>query len=220
MVDQKKNIPFSMTMAGFVVPLVTGLLSASCSFVILNLIFKSPEKLGTTYHRMMAIMSVFDVIASVFIALGTIMMPSDNVYEFKGPMLGNHVSCQIQGFCIGFGMGGGGALYTCLSWYFVYRVAFKMNADKIKWTIEPMFYSYSFFVAIFIPSYYLSQDFISPIANDSFCTIAPYPSSCETWNDCIWNGQYALFSLKIVIIWVIVSLVLIVGAMIIIIWYV
>lgn len=218
MADPNEDVPFSMTLAGFVVPLITGLLSACCSFVILHLIFKSPEKLGTTYHRMMAIMSVFDIIASIFIAAGTIMMPSDNVYEFKGPMLGNHVTCQIQGFCIGFGMGGGAALYTCLSWYFVYRVAFRIDSDKIKRSIEPIFYSYSLFVAIFIPSYYLSQDFISPIANDSFCILAAYPSSCETWNDCIWNEKISVFSLKIVVIWVIVSLVLIVGAMIIIIW--
>ena len=212
------DVPFSMSVAGFIVPLVTGLLSACCSFFILFLIRKSPEKLGTTYHRIMAIMSLFDVIASLFISVGTIMMPSDNVYAFKGPMLGNHVTCQIQGFLIAFGMGGGASLYTCLSWYFVCRVTFKMNAESIKRSIEPVFYVYSFFVAIFIPSYYLSKNYISPIANDSFCSIAPYPESCKSPNDCSWKDHWENFNLDIVVIWVAISMVLIVSAMIIIIW--
>ena len=78
-----KNIkPFTVTLAGFIVPMFTGLLSACSSGLIIYIISKSPQKLSTTHHRIMAFMSVFDVIASIFIALGTIMMPTDIVFDF------------------------------------------------------------------------------------------------------------------------------------------
>ena len=102
---------FAMTTAGFIVPTITGILSTCCSVLILYAIYKSPHKLSTTYHRIMAMMSIFDILASVCIAFTTLPMPSDDIVRFAGPMLGNHVTCQIQGFIVIFGLAGGGSLY-------------------------------------------------------------------------------------------------------------
>ena len=85
--------PFAATVADFIVPMVTGTLSACSSGLIIYIILRSQQKLTTTYHRIMAFMSAFDIISSIFIALGTIMMPSDTVYKYAGPLLGNKVTC-------------------------------------------------------------------------------------------------------------------------------
>jgi hypothetical protein len=127
--------PFTSSIAGFIVPMSTGLLSASSSGLIIYIISKSQQKLSTTYHRIMAFMSAFDIISSVFIALGTIMMPSDNIYKLGGPMLGNKITCQIQGWLVLFGIAGSASLNACLAWYFPLKIAFKMDSSTISVTV-------------------------------------------------------------------------------------
>ena len=53
-------------------------------------------------------------------------------------------------------------------------------------------YAYTGFLSFFLPSFYLSKDLLNPNAYDNFCTIVPYPESCEDgkwydWNDCTWS---------------------------------
>ena len=184
--------PFAATLAGFVVPMVTGTLSASSSGLIIYIISRSQQKLTTTYHRIMAFMSAFDIISSIFIALGTIMMPSDTMYKYAGPLLGNKVTCQIQGWFIVFGIGGGTSLNACLTWYFVCSIVVKMKKSNIRKYIEPFMYIYAVFIAFFVPSIYLSKDLLNPNAYDTFCTIVAYPESCDEdkwydWNHCNWS---------------------------------
>jgi MFS family permease len=189
---EENNIkPFSVTLAGFIVPMFTGLLSACSSGLIIYIISKSPQKLSTTHHRIMAFMSVFDIIASIFIALGTIMMPTDNVFDFEGPMLGNKVTCQIQGWFVIFGSSGGASLFMCLSCYFVCKLTFKVNSERIRSCFEPIMYAYAVFVSLFSASYYLSKDLLHPDPSHTHCTIAPYPISCDEsvwiWPLCEWD---------------------------------
>ena len=183
---------FTTTTAGFIVPMVTGTLSASSSGLIIYIILRSQQKLSTTYHRIMALMSAFDIISSIFFALGTIMMPSDTMYKFAGPLLGNKVTCKIQGWLVVFGISGGTSLNACLAWYFVCSIAFKVDSITITKCIEPIMYTYVIFIALFVPSFYLAKDFLNPHPNDSFCTISPYPVSCDEekwydWNKCTWR---------------------------------
>jgi MFS family permease len=184
--------PFAATIAGFSVQMVTGTLSACSSGLIIYIISRSQQKLSTTYHRIMAFMSAFDIISSLFIALGTIMMPSDTMYKYAGPLLGNKVTCQIQGWLVVFGIGGGTSLNACLAWYFVCSIAFKMKASRIRKYIEPAMYIYIVIIALFVPSFFLSKDLLNPNSYDTFCTIVAYPESCDEdkwydWNHCTWS---------------------------------
>ena len=176
----------AMTTAGYVIPTVTGILSTISSLIILNIIRASPQKLFTTYHRIMALMCVFDIMASVCMALTTLPMPSDDVLRFAGHMIGNTVTCQVQGYIIMFGLIGGGSLYMCLSWYFVLKISLKWDLDTIKTKMEPLFYFVSIFMAIFLPSYCLSKNMIHSVKDNSFCRIAPDHSSCNYSNDKIF----------------------------------
>lgn len=214
---------FAMTTAGFIVPTITGLLSTCGSLLILYAIYKSPLQLSTTYHRIMATMSLFDVIASVCLALTTLPMPSDDSVRYAGPMIGNHVTCQIQGYTSIFGLAGGGLMYMCLSWYFVCRMTLMINPDTISKRIEPLFFMYSFGIALFLPSYYLSKDLLNTIPSDQFCGIGPNHSNCtysvlEDAFDC--DLMYAEFNkvLNVAIFLIGFNLSMTVIAMIIIIW--
>jgi hypothetical protein len=142
----------------------------------------------------MTLISLFDIISSVFISLGTIMMPSDNIYKFEGPMLGNKVTCQIQGWLTTFGFTGTTASNACLAWYFVCIIAFKMSSRTYATRIEPLMYVYVLFLAAFIPSFYLSLDLLNPHGGDSFCTIVPYAVNCDDsekyrWDECEWGDK-------------------------------
>jgi hypothetical protein len=210
---------FPQSTAGYLVPMFTGLLSAFSSAMILNIIRASPDKLSTTYHRIMASMSVFDFIASICIALVTLPIPSDNVIEFSGPMLGNHLTCQIQGYFITFGMGGGSSLYMCLSWYFVLSISFKMNLYTIKRRVEPIMFVYALFIAFFTPSYFLSKDMIHSDSRAPYCTISidsQNKSNCFD-SSCVGNSINHEQD-DGVAIWVGSNLALIVIAMVIILW--
>lgn len=126
----------------------------------------------------MAMMSIFEVLGSVCIALTTLPMPSDDALEYAGPMIGNHLTCQIQGYILTFGLAGGGSLYMCLSWYFVCKMTIKMNCYTISKRIEPLFYVYSFGLALFLPSYNLSKDLINTFQSHQFCAIGLNHSNC------------------------------------------
>ena len=68
---------FPMSQAGIILTAISGVLSTICSMITLNIIRLSNQRLTTTHHRIMAFMSVFDIMASVCMALTTLPMPSD-----------------------------------------------------------------------------------------------------------------------------------------------
>jgi hypothetical protein len=168
-----------MTSTSIIMNAVSGTVSTIASLIILNIIRMSPQKLSTTYHRFMALMCVFDIMASVCMALTTLPMPSDDVLRFDGPMIGNKTTCQIQGYILLMGLTGGGSLYMCLSWYFVCKITFQMDSEKIRKIIEPISYIYCISTALFLPSYNLSRNTIDTAVKNSFCIISPMHSQCE-----------------------------------------
>lgn len=171
----------------------------------------------------MAAMSVFDLIASICIALGTIMIPADSFFPFEGPRFGTDWTCQLQGFLFTFGMGGSTGIYMCLSWYFVCSITLKMNPVKINWRVEPIMMLFSLFQALFFSIWILSKDMIHPLPNLSYCHIAIIPENCNlsNWYVCDWESeQYDDFLLLTAVLayWNVVSSALLTVAMLIIIW--
>jgi hypothetical protein len=179
-------IEFTMTRAATILTCTTGILSFLSSLFILNIVRMSNQKLTTTYHRIMAFMSVFDMMASVSMALTTLPMPSDDMLRFDGPMLGNHLTCQTQGYFVVLGLIGGMSLYMCLSWYFVCRITLRMDLFKIRKRFEPAIYIYATVLAFFLSSYMLSNDLINVIPRASFCVIGPMRTNCTYTAD----GEY------------------------------
>lgn len=222
LLDSTYPSQFAMTTTGLILPTITGTLSTICSMIILHVIRMSPQKLSTTYHRIMAFMSVFDIMASVCMALTTLPMPSDDILRFAGPMLGNKTTCQIQGYVLLMGLVGGGSLYMCLSWYFVCRMTFKMDTEKIRKRLEPVFYMYCISLTVFLSSTNLHSDMINTVPNEQFCLIASVHTNCTYSSDGILQScefasmntsTYGMFQVLLGF-----NLFLIVLAMVIIIW--
>lgn len=213
--------PFAMTIAGFLVPMFSGLISTFCSSVILYIIKHSVDKLSSPYHRLVTVMSIFYIITSIFISLGTIMMPKDNIYKFEGPVFGNDITCKLQGWLVVFGASGGGSLYMCLSWYFALKISFKMDSDTITRKVEPLFYLYSLFSAAFIPSFFLAKDLFHPNPFESRCIISPYSENCDGYDlsSCDWDDDYNQLrtfetSIHVTTFWIFVTSCLFLAAMI------
>jgi hypothetical protein len=221
--DSSVVLPFAMTSAGFITPMITGLLSACSSGLILYVISRSQQKLSTTYHRIMGLMSFFDIVASIFIALGTVMMPADSVFQFAGQMVGNQASCHAQGWLIIFGNIGVAAMNACLAWYFVCRIALKIDFVKIRNRIEPVMYIYTLILSLFAPSVLLTNDLLNSTPYESFCTIGPHAIDCpqgmeyDQWMSLCNMGEgadevaYNRFFLILVFIYLIQFLLILLG---------
>ena len=169
---------FAMSQAGIILTAISGVLSTICSMITLNIIRLSNQRFTTTHHRIMACMSVFDIMASVCMALTTLPMPSDDILRFAGPMLGNKTTCQLQGLFILLGLTGGSALYVCLSWYFVCRITLKMDTHTIQKRLEPVFYVYTLVLSIAMATIILKHNMIHSFPRFSFCIIAPDLTPC------------------------------------------
>jgi hypothetical protein len=87
-------------------------------------------------------------------------------------------------------MAGGGALYMCLSWYFLLRITFRISLDTIKRRVEPVFYLYSIFVALFLPNFFLAKDLITSYVTDGYCVVAPNYSFCNYTFDGDYNCYF------------------------------
>jgi hypothetical protein len=124
-------------------------------------------------------MSIFDILASLSMAVSILPMPSDDILRYEGPMIGNKVTCQIQGYIVFLGLAGGGALYMCLSWYFVCSITFQMSLEKIRKRIEPILFFYSVTLTLFLPSYLLSKDLLNVLPTASFCSIGTVHEHCD-----------------------------------------
>ena len=176
MVEDKS---FLMTWAGFALTMASGFISAASSALIIYIVLKSKQKLSTTYHRIMTIMSVFDFIASLTASLSTIPMSKDVIYKFDGPTLGNDSTCKAQGYIINLGAGVCAGLNLCLAWYYVFSITLQVKTETIRKRLEPIFYILSASIGIFVPTLFLSLDFLNAHPFFATCTLAPYPLPCD-----------------------------------------
>lgn len=220
-VEETATVTNGMTYSSFYVQLVSASLSFLSSVAILYIVRRSSKQLSSSHHRIMTFMSIFDIIASISIGVGTIPFPTDTIYDFQPPMLGTDASCKTQAFLIMFGIVGAATLYLSLSWYFVARIIFRLSDFKIKYRLEPFFYIVTLAIALFIPSYFLQKNELNVSPYEPFCTISiKTPDSCSQesdWVDCYWrewtesNHQQ---SLNVVIYWFACTFVLILIAMV------
>ena len=226
-VEEAATVTIGMKYSTFYVQLVSASLSFLSSIAILYIIRKSSKQLSSSHHRIMTFMSIFDIIASISLGIGTIPFPTDTIYDFQPPMLGTDASCTAQAFCLIFGFVGAATLYLSLSWYFVARIVFRLSDFTIKYRLEPCFYIVTLAIALFIPSYFLQRNELNLSPYEPFCTIIfKTPDSCgdeSDWADCFYR-EYRERSFQqsqnAVIYWFVCNFVLVLIAMVMIINYI
>ena len=168
---------FASTWAGLVLPSLTGSLSFISSSFIMITILRSTQ--NTEYHRILFCLSFWDSIVSFCIALSTLPMPTDVVYDYKGPSFGSTGTCELQAFLIFLGWG-----YVCssnalLNIYYLCTIRYNISKEKFRKVAEPVFIILSSALSLASPIYFLSRDAFNPTPVDTFCAVDVYPRSCR-----------------------------------------
>lgn len=170
---------------------LTGGLSAVSSCFIMYIILRSESKLSTTYHRIMFFMSFWDLFTSLAIALTTIPMPSENIYEFEGASYGNTTTCSAQGFVAYVGSIAAILSNCILSIYYLCVLRFKITEVKIKKCLEPVLFFLTLVLSLYPGIQLWRYGLINPQEYDPYCTIGPYPFHCQYGDPstCIRGGE-------------------------------
>mmetsp|Transcript_17144 Transcript_17144/g.25683 ORF Transcript_17144/g.25683 Transcript_17144/m.25683 type:complete len:486 (-) Transcript_17144:353-1810(-) len=170
---------FAWSRADLVLQVVLGSISTLSSALILYIIYKSPMKLRTTYHRIMALLSTFIILTSLPMALATLPIPSSYV-PYKGLTLGTYGTCTAQAFLIYFGNGAAMDTALCLAWYYVCS-ALGVSKRSIEKFYEPILYTYIIVASIVGNSWYMSKGVFNIRPWSAYCGLSPVPSAC-------WDG--------------------------------
>lgn len=130
---------FYLTAEASYIPTISGSISAASSFFILIIATKTIILHGSVYHRIMASMAIFDLVASVALAFTTTAMPKDVVYPFEGRRVyGTVGTCEAQAF--GFVFGGVGSFFMIigLSIFYASLIQFRMSDTNLRYVLEPI----------------------------------------------------------------------------------
>mmetsp|Transcript_25393 Transcript_25393/g.38815 ORF Transcript_25393/g.38815 Transcript_25393/m.38815 type:complete len:575 (+) Transcript_25393:331-2055(+) len=172
------------------VPRFSGGSSAICSLLIIYVILRSHKKLSTTYHRIMASMSVTDFLASVAMTLTSLPMPKEMPHEkeygfsWAGTRLGTTQTCNVQGFFFQFGFTATITYNTILCVYYVCSLVIQMSEKRIHRFVEPVFHAVAILFGLVsaIPPLFL--ELYNPSDSTyAWCGITTYPHQCTTWDD-------------------------------------
>lgn len=172
------------SMLGSVLPAVTGSISTVSSLLIIYIILISKKSLKTVYHRIMFVLSFYDIMASLAIAFSTLPMPKNMIYQqFEGLVLGNQASCTAQGFFFIFGANGIAAYSSALMLYYFGSLRLKWSESKIKRHMEPVLHFLSNLYAIYVGVSLLFTEAYNPTPLDSWCTAMTLPWWCPRERD-------------------------------------
>ena len=163
---------------GAIVPRFTGSISVIASSIIIYLIIRSDDKLGSVYHRIMFGMTIADVISSTAMALTSLPMPRDlTPYNLPyadvwvGTRLGNKYTCSAQGFFFNFGIIAMFAYNGMLCLYYALTIAFKMKEETVARCIEPIMHIFVIGLALSISITILILNGFTPNGRDAFCSV-------------------------------------------------
>ena len=151
---------------------ISAFLSICGSCLIIYRILKDPDtrdvKLKTMYHRIMLVMSLNDIIGSINLFLGTWMIPRDTVHSnFIWGNVGNHTTCNVQGYLTQASVLSVTICTTFLSIYFVLFVRYNWTEFKLK-KVERLM-QFFVFVWYLLPALPLENDAYNP--TPLFCWI-------------------------------------------------
>ena len=189
---------FSLTRAGWVIPTVTSSISFFSSGLIIYIIARSEQSTYTiTYHRIMFLMSIADMVSSLAVSLTTIPMPKDvnKVYNFEGKSYGTVLTCEIQGFSYGLGLRLSLAASICLNVYYLLTIRYRVPHRVITKCAEPVFVIITLLVSVIPPLFALKNKMYNPTPLWSWCTISEFPYGCSKDNDvdCIHSQHIKAF---------------------------
>lgn len=170
-----------------VVPRFMGSVSLVFSILTIWVIFKSQQKLSSTYHRIIFGMNVYDILNSISMTLTTLPMPRNNdpwADEFikAGTRLGTQETCIAQGFLKIFGTLGTYGTSQMLCVYYACSLGFLMRPETISKYVEGVLHVYPLSFALWISIQCLYHNLIYIHHTHPWCSHAhrPLDDSCNS----------------------------------------
>lgn len=177
----RSDLIFYEGSVAFILPVISGSLSFLSSSFIVWLIWRSRR--NSSYHRIMAFMSVWEMIRSLCIALSTVPMPKDVIYTYYGNSYGNVKTCEVQAFLIIVGSGMALFANICLTLYYLLTIRYYVKEHTLKRYVEPIFLVLSTVLSLVLPVLFLKIEYLNPTPYEVFCNVGSYPHRCEQLKD-------------------------------------
>jgi len=179
------------SLTGIIITVISASTSAIASALVIYIILRSTKGLRkSVYHRIMFGMNVADILQSTAIAFTTLPMPKDMIYDFKGIVIGNHTSCQVQGFFVTFGCFSGFLYNATLSVYYLCSINYNMMDQKFSKCLEPCLHvvavSLGLAVAIIVS---LADNYHPSPTSKTWCGHSQYPYWCDVLEDYSCHGK-------------------------------
>jgi hypothetical protein len=172
----------------------SAIISTLSSALIILIIFKSDEKLKNTYHRIMFVLSLTDMIYSSSVGLTTLPMPRDvgEVYPaFAGRGFGTSLTCTFQGFISSASVTFIAWINISLSVYYLLKIRYRTPKEKLRKYFEPIMLVLGLSICLIFSWSYLRRDEINPVPYAPWCSGGDYPFACSEVdiNLCIRGGN-------------------------------
>jgi len=137
---------------------VTGSLSILGSLSIMYMIISDRRrKLVQPFHRLMLLMSIFDVLHSVAIVVSTAAAPKESNVEGA---IGNSYTCDIQGFFMVLGLAV--PLYnSCLNTFFVLTIRYNVSSQQFR-KFELVLDAIAILIPLSMASYFTARGYTVP----------------------------------------------------------
>eukprot|EP00979_Chaetoceros_neogracilis_P002575 scaffold435_cov275-Chaetoceros_neogracile.AAC.27 len=201
----------------------SGSLSVLSSLILILIIHRSRVGLSTIYHRIMYCMSLADIMSSLAMALGSLLMPKDMIYtQFESAVYGNTTTCTAQG--IGFLLGANlvFAYNTALCVYYLCSIRYKMTEASIRKRVEPFFHICAVFGSVSITIYLCAVNLFNPNPWDAWCTAVDIPWKCSYGEfrskDCSFNSNTSQAALFVIVSEYLLGFACLIASMILITW--
>lgn len=171
----------------------SGTLSAISSIVLMYLIFKSKNRLGSVYHRFMMGFSCIHLTWSIAVAFSTLPMPTESIYTgFQGIIAGNIYTCEAQGFVVTFCSIASSIYLVFLAIYYLCSIRYNMSDNLFQTRIEHRFmYPILIGCPLSIATFMVFCNSLNPTPYYVTCTSTPYPYWC-TESECNIRGTTKL----------------------------
>lgn len=137
----------------------------------------SSKKKSNVYHRLMLVMSFFDILSSAALFIGNWAMPEDIAYEFIQHNIGNTATCDAQGFLLLLGWLGVVISNSALSLYFLMCIKYNWSNDKLKRRLERPFHVVLLVFCLPLSIVGLVWNLYNPTV--SYCLQGLYPYQCD-----------------------------------------
>jgi len=151
------------------------LLGSCC--IINEILFLDRRKLRRVYHRMLLVISIYDVIESIFNFQSSWPIPADtpNIAFNVGKSPSNGW-CEAQGFVLQAGLALV-ILNMCLAVYYLLVIRFSWSEVQIRKRAEPIFHIVALGCALATASLGIKHDLYNN--SNLWCWYAPYPADCK-----------------------------------------